>query len=105
MHRSICRAAVSTALLVSLAACGGAKGPSDADVEKRLTTELRAQGLNGTQATCFARIVIKSVGVDKVKSVRFDAAAPSEAMSKDLVAAAATARTSCKIDASKLGGG
>jgi len=103
--RATARSALGGLALVGLlAACGGAKGPSDAEVEKRIATELRTEGLTSTEATCFARVIVKTVGVEKVKDVRFDAAAPSDAMAKDLVEAAAAARTSCKIDGSTLDG-
>ncbi len=105
MHRPTRSALGGLALVISLAACGGAKGPSDADVEKRIATELRAQGLSNTEASCFARVVIKTVGVNEVKDVRFDALAPSKETSQDLVDAAAAALTSCKIDTSTLDGG
>lgn len=102
MHRSMRSALIGALLVVLLAACGGAKGPSDAEVEKRVATELTAQGLSSTDATCFAKAVIKSVGVEQVKDVRFDAAAPSAAMSKEIVAAAQAALSSCEIDVSTI---
>lgn len=105
MHRPSRSPLVGLAVIVSLAACSGAKGPSDAEVEKRIATELRAQGLSGTEATCFAREVVKTVGVDKVKDVKFDAAAPPPAVAKDIATAAQTAIESCKIDVPPPRGG
>lgn len=102
MHRSIRSAVVSACLVVSLAACGGGKGPSDAEVEKRVTTEMKAQGLSSAQATCFAKAVIKAVGVEQVKDVPFDSVAPTPAMSKKIATAAQAALSSCKIDVSTI---
>lgn len=94
------RSLLAVPLVLALAACGGSKETSDADVTSRVADQLEESGLDRTAAECFAGEIVDEVGADKVKDVDFSAKAPDAAVADDIAAAAAKAISVCD-----LGGG
>lgn len=94
----------ATMLVGSLGACRSGGKNSDADIKARLTTQLSEGGLDATEASCVAEVLVKEVGVDRIKKVELSAAAPTSALGEDIAAAMITARGTCKVDLTHLPG-
>lgn len=91
-------------LVISLAACGGGKKDSPADVKAKVADQLQEQGLSKADATCFADIVVDDVGVATIKDFDFSADKPPAGHEQAFATASLKAITTCKITPSSLGG-
>lgn len=98
MHRINLRLLIGSCALVALAACAGGGGDSRAEIETKIATQLTEEGLSAKDAACFAKVLVKEIGVDELKDVDFSADAPPADLQDDLIAASTKAMTSCKID-------
>jgi hypothetical protein len=91
-------------VVVSVTACGGSKGTSEADIKADVAAQLADNGLDKVAAECFAGVLVDDMGADKLKDVDFSADTPPAGQEDEFAAAAMKALSTCKIDAGSLGG-
>lgn len=102
MHRTLLSALAGSFLVMTLAACGGGGGDSTAEVKAKVATEIAKGGLSKKDSECFAGVLVKEIGVKKLKGVDFSASAPPKGLQNELTAASVKAIATCKIDVTAL---
>ncbi len=86
------------ALLAS--ACSGAKDPTAAQLQDKISKELRAAPgatLTVTQADCYAKLLVQDVGAKTINKIDLKNASPDPAVAKTIADAAIAARSECNL--------
>ena len=89
-----------TGLALLISACSGAKTPSAAQLQDKISKELRAApgaSLTATQADCYAKLLVNDVGAKTIDKIDPNAAAPDPAVAKSIADAAIAARSQCNL--------
>jgi hypothetical protein len=92
-------------LLLGLAllagACSGTKDPTAADLEAKVSGQLRASStLTKAQADCYAHLLVDKIGASTINKLSITQKDPNPAVAKQLADAALSATRTCGIDPS-----
>ena len=96
-------------LLLGLAllagACSGTKDPTAADLEAKVSGQLRASStLTKAQADCYAHLLVDKIGASTINKLSITQKDPNPDVAKQLADAALSATRTCGIDPSAAAG-
>lgn len=93
--------------LALLGACGQAKAPSAADLQDKISDQVRAiqPSLTAAQGDCYAKLLVKEVGRKDINDLKLTEKAPDAATAKAIATAAVAAARTCGIAAPPTAGG
>jgi hypothetical protein len=89
-------------LSLLVGACAGAKQPNAADLQKKVSTQLRDvdASLTKKQADCYAKLIVSKVGTKTANKITVTEKDPESKVKKALASAAIAATQSCGVPTS-----